>query len=177
MAGKGKGTECKHTYKISSGKSCIENGNREKAFYNEKGVFRDAQRNDLYTFHDKFLTLRTKVYIKQMDGNLAATIKRAGLLSLSLYDWKIKVPDEPNMVANRSTILDRITIKSEGKRIAKVSNKGCWNNYKVEIEPGQNDALILAVTSVLTVKYVSIDMSRDELAQTLEINRRANSKI
>jgi len=150
----GKETKCKHTYKVSSGKSCIENGNKEIVFYNEGWLLRDAQRKYLYSIDEKFLTLRTKFYIKRMDGSLAATIKRAGLLSLSFYDWKIKIPDEPDMVASKGFMGSTLSIKLEGTQIAKVRNINVsWESYTVDIEPRQNDALILIIISAIATAY------------------------
>lgn len=89
-----------------------------------------------------------------MYGDLAATIKKKGLLSLSISDWKIEIPDEPKMETYRS-IFGLFKIESNGKRIAKVWDTGFIREiYTVDIEPGQNDALILAITSVLAIKIL-----------------------
>ncbi len=101
----GKGTERKHTYEIKwkhfSSKCWIENGNGEKVFYKEGGVFLDAQGRVLYEFHHKSSVFRETYYINKMYGDLAATIKKKGLLSLSISDWKIEIPDEPKMETYR----------------------------------------------------------------------------
>ncbi|WP_292379286.1 hypothetical protein [Methanosarcina sp. UBA289] len=55
-------------------------------------------------------------------------------------------------------------IKSNGKRIAKVWSSGTiWEIYTVEIEPEQNDALILVIASVLAAEYYIEGKRRDNL--------------
>lgn len=65
--------------------------------------------------------------------------------------WKVEVPDGNDMDI-RGNILDHeYRIDVEGERIAEVSKK--WfrirDTYGVEIEPGQDNALILAITTAL----------------------------
>lgn len=157
----GKGTKCKHTYKIKSkylsSKRWVENETGETVFYIEKGSLLDAQRNVLYKrSFGKFFSLREKIYIKQRDDNLCATIKKGGLLHLSLSDWIIEIPDAPEMKANGSFYYGvEFKIKSNRKRIAKVWDSSGFIReiYTVEIETEQNYALILAISLVLAAEY------------------------
>lgn len=169
-----KGTGCKHTYEIKSkflsSKRWIENETGEIVFYIERENLLDAQRNVLYKRSpDKFFSLKKKIYIKQKDGNLSATIQKGGLLHLSLSDWIIEIPDAPEMRANGSSYDLRFTIKSNGKRIAKVWHSSGFIRESdiVEIEPEQNDALILAISLVIAAEYYEKHISDEQLQQEL----------
>lgn len=171
-----KGTECKHTYEIKSkflsSKRWVENETGEKVFHIERGSLLDAQRNVLYKFeyNTKFFTLRKTTFIKQSNGNLAARIKKGGICHLSLSDWIIEIPGASEMKANGSSYYGvDFKIKSNGKRIAKVwtSSGFIRESEIVEIEPDQNDALILAIALVLAgmyyEKHISDELFRQEL--------------
>jgi uncharacterized protein YxjI len=144
-----------HTY-------LIENENKEKVFYLDGFHFCDALGDVIYTIDEKFFTFKKTIYIKQKDGNLIATIKKAGFFSWS--DWKIEILRGYNMEVSEA-IIASYTINSNGKEIAKIWNTGFFReSYEVKIEPGQNDALILAITAVLSPIYSEDrknDLNRD----------------
>jgi uncharacterized protein YxjI len=161
---RGSGGESKHIYRmheklISIGDDYwIEDENGKKAFYVDGKalrlrntlIFKDAQGNDLYKIQERLLKIRDTMDIKRADNGAAATIKKA-FINILRDSWKVEIPDGPDMEI-RGNILDyEYEIDSEGKRIAEVSKK--WfrirDTYGVEIEPGQNNALILAIAAAL----------------------------
>lgn len=113
-------------------------------------ILKDLRGNDLYKIQEKLLRIRDTMNIKDADDGLAATIKK-DLINILRDKWKVEIPEGPDMEI-RGNILDHeYEIESEGRKIAEVSKK--WfrirDSYGVEIEPGQNNALILAIAAAL----------------------------
>jgi uncharacterized protein YxjI len=113
-------------------------------------IFKDTKGNDLYKIQERLLKIRDTMDIKRADDGLAATIKKA-FINILRDTWKVEIPDGPDMEI-RGNILDHeYQINSEGGRIAEVSKR--WFSirdiYGVEINPGQDNALILAIVAAL----------------------------
>lgn len=113
-------------------------------------IFKDLRGNDLYKIQEKLIRIRDTIDIKRADDGLAATVKK-DLINILRDKWKVEIPDGPDMEI-RGNILDHeYEIESDGRKIAEVSKK--WfrirDTYGVEIEPGQNNALILAIAAAL----------------------------
>lgn len=114
--------------------------------------FEDARGNKLCQIKERLLTIKDTMEIEDPNGNRIALIKK-NLISPLRDRWVVKVRNGPDLkvVGN---ILDHEYFIGEGRdKIAEVSKK--WfrlsDTYGVEIDPGQDDILILAVT-------VAIDM-------------------
>lgn len=167
----GYGGESRHIYKmreqlLSIGDDYwIENESGKREFYVDGKAFRvrdtlilkDAQGNDLYKIQERLIKIRDTMDIKRADGGLAATVKKA-FINILGDTWNVEIPDGPDMKIHGDILDHEYRIDSEGKRIAEISKK--WfsirDAYGVEIKPGQDDALILAIT-------VSIDqMAHDD---------------
>ena len=136
----------------------IEDENGNKVFFvdgkalslHETLIFKDAQGNDLYKIQERWLKIRDTMDIKRADDGLAATVKKA-IFKILRDRWTVEIPGRPEMEI-RGNILDyEYEIDSEGKRVAEISKK--WfhmrDTYGVEIEPGQDNALILAIAAAL----------------------------
>lgn len=113
-------------------------------------ILKDLRGNDLYKIEEKLLRIRDTMNIKNADDGLAATVKK-DLINILRDKWNVEIPDGPDMEI-RGNILDHeYEIESDGRKIAEVSKK--WfrirDTYGVEIEPGQNNALILAIAAAL----------------------------
>lgn len=113
-------------------------------------IFKDLRGNDLYKIQEKLLRIRDTMDIKKADDGLAATVKK-DLINILRDKWKVEIPDGPDMEI-RGNILDHeYEIESEGRKIADISKK--WfrirDTYGVEIELGQDNALILAIAAAL----------------------------
>jgi uncharacterized protein YxjI len=115
-------------------------------------VFEDLENRELCKIQERMLRLKDTMEIEGADGKRLALVKKA--LIAPLRDrWEVKIGDGPDLDV-RGNILDHAyTIEAGRNKIAEVSKR--WfrltDVYGIEIEPGQNDVLILAVT-------VAIDM-------------------
>jgi uncharacterized protein YxjI len=109
-----------------------------------------VQGNELYKIQEKLLRIRDTMDIQNADGELAATIKKA-LVSILRDRWKVEVPGGPDMEIHGNILDHEYKIDAEGEKIAEVSKK--WfrirDTYGVEIAPGQDNALILAITAAI----------------------------
>ena len=138
----------------------IENEQGQKVFKVDGKVlrlrdtlhFKDMQGNTLCQIQQKIARIRDTMDIDGPDGQAVASVKKA--LITPLRDrWVVKIGNGPDLNV-QGNILDHEYRIEEGRtKIAEVSKK--WfrlrDTYGVEVAPGQNDAIILAVT-------VAIDM-------------------
>ena len=136
----------------------IENEAGEKEFYVDGKALRlrntliikDAQGNEVYKLQEKLLRIKDTMDIQDADGKTVATIKKA-LISPLRDRWKVEVANGPEIDV-RCNILDyEYKIETGREKIAEVSKR--WfrirDTYGVEIESGQDSALILAITAAL----------------------------
>lgn len=136
----------------------IENEEGKREFYIDGKAFRlrntlilkDAQGRDLYKIQERLLKIRDTMDIKRADNGLAATIKKA-LINILRDTWRVEIPDGPEMEIKGDILDHEYRIDVEGEKIAEISKK--WfhirDTYGVEIEPGHDNALILAITATL----------------------------
>jgi uncharacterized protein YxjI len=135
----------------------IENEAGERAFYvdgkalrvRETLVFRDMEGNELYTIKEKLLHIKDTMDIQRGDG-VAATVKKA-IISPIRDRWSVRIGDGPDLEV-KGNILDHEYSIGEGRtQVAQVSKK--WfrvrDTYGVEVAPGQDDALMLAISTAL----------------------------
>jgi uncharacterized protein YxjI len=116
--------------------------------------FEDTQGRELCKIQQRLLTIRDTMTIEGPNGQAMATIRKA--LIAPLRDrWVVKVGDGPDLDVQGNILNHEYTIGEGRSKVAEVSKK--WfriaDTYGVQIEPSQNDVLILAVT-------VAIDMMR-----------------
>jgi uncharacterized protein YxjI len=88
--------------------------------------------------------------IEDASGNTVAEVKKA--LITPLRDrWTVKIRNGPDMNVQGNLLDFEYEITSGSDKIAQVSKK--WfrvrDTYGVQVAPGQEDAVILAVTVVL----------------------------
>jgi uncharacterized protein YxjI len=88
--------------------------------------------------------------ITRVDDGLAATIKKS-FINILRDSWTVEISDGPEMKLKGDILDHEYRIDVEGERIAEISKK--WfhirDTYGVEIEPGQDNAFILAITAAL----------------------------
>jgi uncharacterized protein YxjI len=109
-------------------------------------VIEDPSGTELFKVQEKKLSVRDKMQIER-DGQTVATVKKA-LVSPLRDRFSIDVEDGEDMEAKGNIVDHEYKIERGGDRVAEVSKK--WfrlrDTYGIEIAPGQEDALILAVT-------------------------------
>ena len=107
-------------------------------------VLRDAADQETAKIQERKVRVRDTMEIEHPGGN--ATVHKA---LVGVRDrFKIDVDGGPDMSAHGNIVDHEYEIERDGDTVAIVSKK--WfrvrDTYGVEIEPGQDDALILAVT-------------------------------
>ena len=135
----------------------IENEAGERAFkvngkalrIRETFVLEDASGAELYKIQEKKLTIRDKVEIER-GGETVATVKKA--LITPLRDrFSIEVAGGEDMEAKGNIVDHEYKIERACEKVAEVSKR--WfrirETYGIEIAPGQDDALVLAITVCL----------------------------
>ncbi|WP_332449952.1 LURP-one-related/scramblase family protein [Methanoculleus sp.] len=114
-------------------------------------IIQSKEGKDLYTIQERMLRIKDTMEIEKGEGGTAATIKKA--LIAPLRDrWTVSVPGEEDWEV-QGNILDHEYRIEAGRRerVAEVSKK--WfrvrDTYGVEVAPGHDDALVLAVTAAV----------------------------
>jgi uncharacterized protein YxjI len=132
----------------------IENDAGERAFkvdgkalrVRDTLVLEDASGAELFTVQEKKLHVRDTMEIER-GGRTVATVKKA-LISPLRDRFSIKVVAGEDMEAKGNIVDHEYKIERGGEKVAEVSKR--WfrirDTYGIEIAPGQEDALILAVT-------------------------------
>jgi uncharacterized protein YxjI len=136
----------------------IENEAGERKFFidgkalriRETLIIKDAQGNDLYKIKEKMIRVRDTMDIEDAEGKTAASVKKA--LITPLRDrFKVEVANGPEMDVQGNILRHEYSFDAGGAKVAEVSKK--WfrirDSYGVEIEPGQDAPLILAITVAL----------------------------
>ena len=130
----------------------IENEAGERAFkvdgkavrVRDTFVLRDASGAEVAKIQERKLSVRDSMKIERAGGD--ATVHKA---LVGLRDrFKIDVDGGQDLTAHGNLVDHEYEIESDGDQVASVSKK--WfrvrDSYGVEIQPGQDDVLILAIT-------------------------------
>ena len=132
----------------------IENDSGEKAFKVNGKAFRirdtfvleSPSGEELFTIQEKKLSIRDKMEVEH-DGKTVATIKKA-LVSPLRDRYSIEVEGGEDMEVKGNILDHEFEFERGGHKVAEASKR--WlrvrDTYGVEIQPGQDDALILACT-------------------------------
>jgi uncharacterized protein YxjI len=138
----------------------IENEQKQKVFkvdgkalrVRDTIKFKDMQGNTLCQVQQKLLHIKDTMGIEDANGKTIAKVKKAIITPLR-DRWVVKIEDGPDWKVQGNILDHEYKIEEGRKKIAEVSKK--WfrvrDTYGVEIAPGQNDVVILAVT-------VAVDM-------------------
>jgi uncharacterized protein YxjI len=109
-------------------------------------VLESPSGDELFTIQEKKLSIRDKMDIEQ-NGKTVATIKKA-LVSPLRDRYSIAVEGGQDMEAKGNIVDHEFKIERGGDTVAEISKR--WfrvrDTYGIEIAPGQDDALILAIT-------------------------------
>ena len=113
--------------------------------------FRDMQGNLLYRLDEKVLRIRESFNILKPDGQLAARVHNA-IIDPLRERFTIEIPGGENMMTMGKVLWAQYDIHRSGQQVAKISKQFSWvgrDQYVVDVLPGQDDCLILAITVVI----------------------------
>jgi len=113
--------------------------------------FCDMQGNLLYKLDEKILRIRESFDIRKPDGSLAAKVHNA-IIDPLRERFTIEIPGGQDMMTMGKVLWAQYDILRNGQQVAKISKQFSWigrDQYVVDILPGQDDCLILAVTVVI----------------------------
>lgn len=110
-------------------------------------LFEDANGRELYKIQEKMVRVRDSMNVEDANGNVVAKVHNA--LITPLRDrWQIDIPGGENLSTQGNIVNHEYRIEQGRQMIATISKS--WfrvrDTYGVEIAPGQDDALLLAIT-------------------------------
>ena len=138
----------------------IENDRGERAFHVDGKalrlrstlIFQDPMGNELCKIQERVARVKDTMAIERPGGETLATVKKA-LITPVRERWTVKVGAGPDLEIQGNILDHEYVMEADRRRVAEVSKK--WfrvaDTYGVEVEPGQNDVVILAAT-------VAVDM-------------------
>jgi uncharacterized protein YxjI len=115
-------------------------------------ILEDMNGDKLCQIQERWLPIKETMAIDGPDGEQIAVVKKA--LIAPLRDrWSVNVKNGPDLDVQGNILDYEYAIKEGWNKVAEVSKKwfSLTDTYGVEIDPGQNDILILAVA-------IAIDM-------------------
>jgi uncharacterized protein YxjI len=136
------------------GDSWIENADGEHAFkVNGKAlrvrktlIFEDLDGNALCKIQERKLRVKDSMEIEGPDGDRVAMVKQAMFTPLRAR-FDVKVEGGPDLRVQGNVVDHEYEISADGTKIAEISKR--WfrvrETYGVEIAPGQDEIVVLAV--------------------------------
>ena len=113
-------------------------------------IFEDARGAELVKIQERMLRARDTMEIEDRDGRRVAMVKKA-MITPVRERWTVKVADGPDLEVQGNILDHEYTIEDGRTKVAEVSKK--WfrvaDTYGVEVAPGLDPVVILAVTAVL----------------------------
>jgi uncharacterized protein YxjI len=113
-------------------------------------IFEDANGHELAKIQERKLRVKDTMEIEGPGGETLATVKKA-LIDPVRDRWTVKVGDGPDLDVQGNILDHEYKIEQGRDTVAEISKK--WfrvrDTYGVEIAPGQNDIVILAVTAAV----------------------------
>ena len=136
----------------------IENESGQRAFkvdgkmlrVRDTLFFEDTAGRELCKIQARVLTIRDTMTIQGPNNETMATVKKAMITPLR-DRWTVKVGNGPDLQVQGNILDHQYTIGEGRSKVGEVSKR--WfrlaDTYGVQIEPSQNDVVILAVTVVV----------------------------
>ncbi|MCB0045629.1 MAG: LURP-one-related family protein [Caldilineaceae bacterium] len=113
-------------------------------------IFANAEGQELYKIQEKLMNVRKTMAIESASGHTAATVHKA-LISPLGSKWHIDIAGGHNWVAQGDLLAHEYIIQRGLDVVAEVSKR--WfrltDTYGVDVKPGEDAALALAVTVVI----------------------------
>jgi uncharacterized protein YxjI len=110
-------------------------------------IFEDRSGRELAKIQERMLRVKDSMEVEGPGGDQIAMVKKA-LITPVRERWTVKIKGGPDLEVKGNILDHEYTIGEGREKVAEVSKK--WfrvrDTYGVEIEPGQDDILILAVT-------------------------------
>jgi uncharacterized protein YxjI len=134
--------------------SWIENADGERVFrVNGKAlrvrrtlVFEDLDGNELCKIQERKLRVKDSMEIESPGGDRLAMVKQALITPLRAR-FDVKVENGPDLDVQGNVVDHEYEIEADGTKIAEISKR--WfrvrDTYGIDIAPGQNEILVLAV--------------------------------
>jgi uncharacterized protein YxjI len=109
-------------------------------------LFEDAQGREVAKIQERMLRVKDSMEVEGPDGRQVALVKKA-LIAPLRERYTVKIKNGPDLEVQGNLLDHEYSIGEGRNKVAEVSKK--WfrlrDSYGVEIEPGQDDAVILAV--------------------------------
>jgi len=113
-------------------------------------VFKDMDDRELAKIQERLWHIKDTMEIEGPEGNRIAIVKKA-LFTPWRERWVIKVEDGQDLRVEGDILDHEYRIERDGTTVAEISKQ--WfkirDTYGVEVAPGEDDILILAVAAVL----------------------------
>ena len=113
-------------------------------------VFKDMDGRELAKIQERMLHIKDSMEIEGPDGNRIAMVKKAMITPLR-ERWIAKIEGGPDLHTKGNIVDHEYSIEQDGEKIAMVSKR--WfrvrDTYGIEVAPGENDVLILAIVAVI----------------------------
>lgn len=113
-------------------------------------VFQDMQGRELCRIKEQLVKIKDTMNIEGPDGENIATVKK-DLINVLRDHFTVKIKGGPDLDIKGNVLDFDYRIRERRHDVARVSKKffRVRDSYGVEIQPGQNDILILAVAAAL----------------------------
>ncbi len=113
-------------------------------------IFEDANGTELFKIQERMLRVRDTMEIENAGGSNAASVKKA-MISPLRERWHVEVAGGSDIKVQGNIVDHEYTLEANGDKVAEVSKR--WlrvaDTYGVEVQPGQNAALVLAIVAVV----------------------------
>ena len=110
-------------------------------------ILEDPSGRELFKIQDRPVRVRDVMEIEDAAGGTAATVRKAMITPLR-ERFSVSVPGGADMDIQGNIVDHEYEISQGGSKVAEVSKK--WfrvrDTYGVQVAPGQNEALVLAMT-------------------------------
>jgi len=136
----------------------IENNRGEKVYkvdgkalrVRQTMIFEDRSGKELAKIQERMMRVKDSMEVEDPSGHQIAMVKKA-MITPVRDRWTVKIKGGPDLEVQGNILDHEYTIGEGRDKVAEVSKK--WfrvrDTYGVEIEPGQDDVLILAVTACI----------------------------
>jgi uncharacterized protein YxjI len=110
-------------------------------------IFEDLDGHELCKIQERKLRVKDSMEIEGPSGDRVAMVKKAMVTPLRAR-FDVKVEDGPDLRVQGNIVDHEYEIEADGTKIAEISKR--WfrvrDTYGIEIAPGQDDIVVLAVT-------------------------------